>query len=137
MKHYNEDLGPFITNIVQIISDFGMGITGLNAGGGYFRHEDEWLKKASQSAHKLVVEKPQRFEIQIDEKIYRFALEKDDEFIPMSSVKPSVARMKKIGDTHGIATRHAYTGGNNIVDHIFVVQRNAPIDFPSLRKPKP
>lgn len=125
VDHYNDDLAPFIKNIMKVVADHAHGLHGFNPAPDHFRYEAEWVRKAGQVAHKLVVTKPQQFKITHDGRVYQFSLDKDDEFIVMSSLKPSVKRLSKIADTHGMATTSTYSDGNNIIEQVFKV-RNLP-----------
>jgi hypothetical protein len=135
VDHYNDDLAPFIKNIMKVVADHASGIKGFNPAADHFRYEAEWVKKAGQVAHKLVVVKPQHFEINMDDRIYQFALYENDEFIVMSSLKPSVTRLSKVADRHGMATDNTYSDGDNIIEQVFTVKSLPQADRPPLGLP--
>jgi hypothetical protein len=126
---------------MKVVADHASGIQGFNPSPDYFRYEAEWVKRAGQVSHKLVVTKPQQFQIQMDTKLYSFALYENDEFIVMSSLKPSVSRLSKIAETHGMATDNTYSDGENIIEHVFTVkslpQHEKPAVCSSDRSPSP
>lgn len=121
-KAYNEDLAPFIENIMRIIVDHSRGIKGLKASPGFFHYESEWLERAGQVAHKLIAEQGQKFEICFEGKTHSFFLEKGEEFIVMSSLRPSVDRLTKIAENVFMKTENLYVAESGIVDQIFTVK---------------
>ena len=121
-KAYNEDLAPFIENIMRIIVDHSRGIKGLKASAGHFHYESEWLERAGQVAHKLIAEQDQKFEICFEGRTHSFFLEKGEEFIVMSSLRPSVDRLTKIAENVFMQTESLYVAESGIVDQIFTVK---------------
>lgn len=125
-QSYNNDLAPFIENIMKIIVDHSRSIRGLDAAKGNFRYESAWLKQAGQVAHKLIAEKAQTFQIIFDGNVHGFFIEEGDEYIVMSSLRPKVERLTKIAQNIGMKTESVYVSDSGIVDQVFTVKR-API----------
>jgi uncharacterized SAM-dependent methyltransferase len=124
-QSYNGDLAPFIENIMKIIVDHSRSIKGLDASKGSFRYESEWLKQAGQVAHKLIAEKDQTFQIHFEGKPHKFFIEKGDEFVVMSSLRPKVERLTKIAGNIGMQSENVYVSESGIVDQVFTVNKGA------------
>lgn len=131
-KSYNKDLAPFIENVMNILVDHSKNIKGLDTSKGHFCYESEWIKRAGQVAHKLVALKPQQFSIQYDGKNHKLFFEEGDEFVVMPSLRPSVERMTKIGQTVNMETTNTYISQSGIVDQIFTVGKNGVKHIPTV-----
>lgn len=120
-RAYNGQLAPFIINISQIIADHGEGITGFHGGPDYFDYKMEWDHLSSQVMHKLVVKKSQAFTIEQGGQAHQFTLRAGEEFVVMSSVKPSPRRMSSIAEEQDVnlVTDIVYQDRHGMVEHVF------------------
>lgn len=119
---YNQQVAPWLTNLPKIINDHCIGIRGFDPDPANFRYDNEWLPKASQMSHKLVVEKPQRFSIDSNGQKINVDLHKDDEFIIMPSLKPLSGRITARGENVGLDTGTIYQSRHGLVLHLFHAQ---------------
>jgi hypothetical protein len=122
-QSYNQDLAPFIENIMQIIVDHSRTIRGLDASKGSFRYESEWVRQAGQVAHKLIAEKSQNFQIILDGHAENLFFLEGDEFIVMSSLRPTIDRLTRIAGNIGMRSEKVYVSDSGIVDQVLTVER--------------
>lgn len=118
-KAYDQSLAPFIKDIMKIIADHTEGIQGFDPHPDNFRYEMQWHKKASQVAHTLVFEKPQRFTITQGHHTHTFTFDTGEELVMMSSIKPLQQKMIQLASYCGLATTNGYFDQHGLVEHIF------------------
>ncbi|MFN3828195.1 MAG: L-histidine N(alpha)-methyltransferase [Micavibrio sp.] len=126
-KAYDQSLAPFIKNIMQIIADHTPGIQGFDPHPDNFRYEMQWHKKASQVAHTIVFERPQRFTITDNGQTHTFTFDTGDELVMMSSIKPLQQKMTQLASYCGLQTVNGYFDQHGLVEHIF---KSAPVKPP-------
>jgi hypothetical protein len=120
-KAYNQQLAPFIKNIAKIIADHCDGISGFKGDPEYFDYEMEWVQKGLQVAHKLTVKKAQAFTIEHEGRRIPITLNPGDEFVCMSSLKPTPNKMSRLAPHANLETRNSYVDRNGMVEHVFRV----------------
>lgn len=133
---YDKNLEDFIVNITTIIEDHCDGLSDFHGGTEYFRYEEEWMEKSQQTAHKLVAAKAQSFTITHQGKTMHIDLEPGDEFVCMSSLKPSPKKMARLGEHAGIDTTNIYELNKKVpgmVEHVYAPRTaaNTPVTPPA------
>src|SRR5690606_22123954 len=87
-----------------------------------FDYEMEWVQKGLQISHKLIVKKAQAFTIEHEGRRIPITLNPGDEFVCMSSLKPTPNKMSRLAPHAGLETRNSYVDRNGMVEHVFRVQ---------------
>lgn len=129
-KAYNQQLAPFIKNIAKIIEDHCEGISGFKGSPDYFDYEMEWVHKGLQVAHKLIVKKAQAFTIEHEGRRIPITLNPGDEFVCMTSLKPTSNKMSRLAIHADLEARNSYVDRNGMVEHVFRVNKS-PITAPA------
>lgn len=126
-KAYNQQLAPFIKNIAKIIADHCEGLQGFKGDPDYFDYEMEWVQKGQQIAHKLIVRKAQSFSITHEGRKIAVTLNPGDEFVCMSSLKPTTNKMSRLAPYAGLETQNSYVDRNGMVEHVFRANPHSPV----------
>ncbi|MBU0800507.1 MAG: L-histidine N(alpha)-methyltransferase [Alphaproteobacteria bacterium] len=129
-KAYNQQLAPFIKNIAKIIADHCEGMSGFDGNPDNFAYEMEWVQKGLQISHKLVVQKPQSFSINYEGRKVSINLNPGDEFVCISSLKPTPNKMSRLAPYAGLETQNSYVDKNGMVEHVFRVPSQQRLPAP-------
>lgn len=144
-RAYSQALAPFIVNIAKIIGQHCKGIKNFDPDPSCFGYEMEWIKQARQVAHKLVIAKPQTFQIETPSRTYSRTLDIGDSYTVISTLKPSASIMTRLARNIkvGLETETVYTDRHGLAEHVFSCASTAPllsistIKTPRLAQPEP